>query len=439
MFTLTQVLGLVAQSLGMSQDALEKSLIDRLAKLDKGVQDIYMLLGRVSNSLADAPGGADLSGNAAGGLISPAVIAALPPLQTLDSTLSDLLLKLEPSIKLLLQFRDAAEKAVNGNEALTASLTAMAVAARGVSNLMSGLRADGSPRREPDHAMRAAVLTGSATQRTVPGTTSAKAPASASIYYATPPGIPGSDKAHSESTSVYSVSLPDEVKYNSPLEELYSRPQGSPLVDATTAQILNYLARFEPILQGIDKKSVDCLQYLRIIQAQNCGYGGSGSLSSQAGDAVLGVAGGLAAGMITGPAVVPVLIILTAAGILLKVMDTQTYKEMDAYRNNLKYEYLNKFYAHPNPNQKENFPPELEFKDSKLEHPAASTISAIESIPPSTISNITNNYYNNTTNKNESYYGSLSRHEFDQINFNKCLDKAMIELVQAVESGMRTC
>ena len=426
MFTLTQVLGLVAQSLGMSQDALEKSLIDRLAKLDKGVQDIYMLLGRVSNSLADAPGGADLSGNAAGGLISPAVIAALPPLQTLDSTLSDLLLKLEPSIKLLLQFRDAAEKAVNGNEALTASLSAMAVAARGVSNLMSGLRADGSPRREPEEAGRIAALAGEATQRAIPGATAAQESTPKPIYSVAPPNAPTCGHGQSIAYPIYPVGLPDKTE-NNPLLDA----QGFGLVDCSNKQILSYLARFEPILQRIDKKSAECLQYLLKIQVR--GGGRNSGVADQLGDPASSVAAGIVAGVVLLLGAEVAVLIASALLLASWVYDIFTAKEIPL---------RNREYKLPKPNTikgKENKAPVVELTGAKMDHPGESVLSSIEAVPPSTISNITNNYYDNTTNNSESYYGTLSRHELNQISFNKCLDKAMAELARDVESGMRTC
>lgn len=461
MFTTAQILGFVAQALGMSQDALEKSLISNLTKLDKSVQDIYMFMGNISNNLAKAPGetnGSGRTGQAApGGLIAPEVIAVLPPLQNLDSALSDLLVKLEPSIKLLLQLRDAAEKAASSNETLTSSLAAMAVAARGISNLMSGQRADGGPRREPGQAARLAALTGEALQRAIPGATAAKE--SKPVYYTGFPNMPTPDHIYTGPTPVYG-NVPDKItfpdKINVPeVEILPPNPLASMLPDGVAAEILGYLARFEPILIGIDAKCEETLKSmfkmdsatLEILKnwpadgrSKNSGDESNYAVS-KATDASVGIgAAGVAAMLIAAVGAPATAVIGAFAALFFMAWETGLLKEMEEYRDNLKYEYLNKFYVRPNPNRKGNEQPKPKLRSSKLEDPNVTVSSAVESISPTTISNITNNYYDSTTNNNLEYHRyAAPEHDLNQTAFNRCLDKAMIKLVRDVESGMRTC
>ena len=434
MFTLAQILGAMAQSLGMNQDALEKTLIDNLSKLDEGVQDVCTRLGSLSSGLAAAPGGSGQpGGTAAAGLISPAVMAALPPLQTLDSALSDMLVKLKPGTELLLQLRDAAEEAASGNEALTASLGAMAVAASGISNLMSGLRADGGPRRALSEAEGLPTLTGEETQRDISGAAAAQEPLTP-IYYMAPQGAPTSDGARPGAMPVYPLRAPNEAKNNPALAELYSKPQDPVLIDVTAVQILGYLARFEPILIGIDAK---CEEILRSINDESISDHISKGVETSTMTNIIAPAAGAPGSIIAG-----------IYGMLASIfLDQKRLVEMINEINKMRHK--DGKYAFPSEAILElTIPISIAPKDEKSkthqqdpehEHSHIPPVSSIEAIPPSTVSNITNNSYDNTTNNNQYYQGTLVKHDFDQISFNRCLDNAMVKLVRDVESGMRTC
>lgn len=441
MFPLPQLLGAIAQYTGLSQDALEKNLIAHFIKLDKGIQDVYMLLGEVSNSLDAAPGGSGQSGKAdVAGLISPAVIAALPPLQTLDNTLSDLLSKLEPGIKLLLQMRDAAEKAADGSETLASSLTAMAVAACGVSNLMSGLHADGGPRRESGEAGQTEGSTATAAKESKP------------VYYTGFPNVPTPDHGYPGPTPI-NGNVPDKV--NIPESEILPpKPQNALLPDDMAAEILGYLARFEPILIGIDDKCEKALKSMFNMDDATMEALKNLSGSDPFSKAFSGLFTGLSASFV-GQALSqlimgwPMAIAAAVVALLLAVVSEKGFGNGDKVAT-VKYydEALGKEVERPatlidmildDHSRPIKHGPKHPFPKPTPKQSTEPVHSSIEAIPPSTISNITNNYYDNTTNKNDSYYGTLSKHELDQISFNKCLDKAMIKLVRDVESGMKTC
>ena len=463
----TLMLGFLAQALSVEPAALEKRLLDIFLKIDDTLRSVETALGGLVATLpappvrggGGTPGAAAPAGATPGGLLPPTLLAALPPLQTLDMAFGALLEKREPGIRACLQLQAAAEKAINSTEVLTVALDAVAVAERGLGNLLATGRVDGGPGLRPGAQLD-----------------NAEPKADAAPQAAATTGLPRHNAGGAPGPAIIGAKNlgPRPVYYSGATEATHTPPTpGGPaappvytpqVADSVATGILDYLARFEPLLQGLEKKSTDALQYIismdnnlgRMVAGGITGEGSSGNrvspVTSGLANMAFGVSSGAAVQMLLKGLQLsagPVALLAAYIGILILALSEIDFDrlfssnpEPDKKARFGRIRVYNKFYAereegtlndylingpHNSKRMGERPSPKPKFIP-----PLAPPLSPLDAIPPQTLTNITNNYYDNCNNQ------SITNHIQDTSPeaFARSLQRELRHVVNDFDSGM---
>ncbi len=449
------ILGFLAQALSVQPAALEKRLLDIFLKIDDTLRNVEAGLSALTASLpapparggGGTPGAAAPAGATPGSLLPPALLTVLPPLQTLDMAFGALLEKMEPGIRACLQLQEAAEKAINSSEALTVALDAMAVTQRGVGNLLATGRVDGGAGRQA--GLQAGGAGPEAGQAAPPPTTAATG-----LPRHNPGGAPGpaiiGAKDLGPRPMYYSGASEADPTTPAPGRSATLPAYAPQVADNVATGILDYLARFEPLIKGINDKSADCLRYVinmdnnlgravarGMASGGDNGVGKDSSVTSELGDTALDMSGNITAGLLassetTAPFAGALAALLAIGGLFLKFINSETYKEMEDYKRNMRYNFLNKFYVEENPNYKEPVSPAPQSRNIELVPPLTPLLSPLDAIPPQVLSNVTNNSYDNCNNKNV----TITVQDTSPEAFARGLKRELRDVVRNFDSGM---